>query len=93
MASNDAVLEMVKARLNRLPGDTMLDDYLWAVIEGSMDELRRMGLKLDTENSGDLMLVTDYACWNYRNRDKAEDMPRWLRLKIRERWIGENRDT
>lgn len=79
-------LAMVKARLNRLPGDTTLDDYLTARIESTVDDLTGIGIDL-TETADDLMLVVDSTVWSYQNRDKAAGMPDWLRLRRRERWL------
>ena len=87
-------LQMVKARLNRLPGDTTLDEYLTARIAATVDDLTGIGIDL-TESTDDLMLVVDSTVWSYQNRDKPGGMPDWLRLRRRERWVQEvkNRDT
>lgn len=79
-------LALVKTRLNRLQGDTTLDDYLTARVSAAIDALEATGIIL-TDSSEDLMLVVDYAVWEYGNRDKAGGMPDWLRLRRRERWI------
>lgn len=84
--NHDTALRMVKARLNRLQKDDTLDEYLLARIQGAAQELTRIGIKLDN-SSDDLMLVVDYAVWQYQNRDAPGEMPPWLRLRRRERWI------
>jgi hypothetical protein len=81
-------LALVKARLNRTQGDTSLDDYLDARIEGAKAELARVGIEL-TDSADDLVLLVDYAVWQYQSRDKPEGMPEWLRLRRRERWLAE----
>ena len=86
MVNMEAALAMVKARLNRVEGDTSLDSYFIARIAAAQDELRGTGIALD-ESAEDLMLVVDYAVWAYQNRDKADGMPDWLRLRRRERWL------
>lgn len=83
-----AALGIVKARLNRLPGDTSLDEYLSARIEAAANELTKIGITLD-DSTDDLMLVVDTAVWQYSNRDKPGGMPDWLRLRRRERWLRE----
>lgn len=79
-------LQMVKARLNRLPGDTTLDEYLTTRIWATVDDLTGIGIDL-TESTDDLMLVVDSTVWSYQNRDKPGGMPDWLRLRRRERWL------
>lgn len=81
-------LGMVKARLNRVPGDTSLDDYFEARINGAVAELARIGIEL-TDSADDMMLLVDYTVWQYQNRDKPGGMPEWLRLRRRERWLAE----
>lgn len=83
-----AALGIVKARLNRLPGDTSLDEYLSARIEAAANELTKIGITLD-DSTDDLMLVVDTAVWQYSNRDKPGGMPDWLRRRRRERWLRE----
>ena len=75
----EMVLGLVKARLNRPPGDTALDAYFKKRIEGAAAKLKRTGIHL-TESADDMMLLVDYTVWQYQNRDKPGDMPDWLRL-------------
>ena len=87
MAVNESMaLELVKARLNRLPTDTSLDTYLTARISAAVQELTRVGINLQGSND-DLLLVVDYTVDQYNNRDKPGSMPEWLRLRRRERWL------
>ena len=83
------VLEIVKARLNRLAFDTSIDDYLEKRIEAADAELARIGIKLIAGNVDDEVLLADYVVWRYQNRDKNTGMPEWLRLARRERWLKE----
>lgn len=79
-------LSLVKARLNRMQGDTSLDAYFQARITAAIQVLENTGITLGgTED--DLMLVVDLTVWEYQNRDKPGSMPEWLRLKRRERWL------
>lgn len=79
-------LALVKARLNRLQSDTSLDEYFTARIAAAQDYLTGTGIQL-TDSQEDLMLVVDTAVWEYQNRDKPGNMPEWLRLHRRERWL------
>ena len=82
----ETALSLVKARLNRLPTDTTLDTYLTARISAAEEELEATGIVL-TDSSEDMLLVVDYTVWAYQNRDKPGNMPDWLRLRRRERWV------
>lgn len=87
MAVNtETALTLVKTRLNRLPGDTSLDEYLAKRIDAAIGEIEATGIAL-TDSVADLMLVVDYTVWAYSNRDKPGGMPDWLRLRRRERWV------
>ena len=83
---NTQALSLVKARLNRLPSDTTLDEYLTARIMAAEQAIEATGIVL-TISVADLMLVVDYTVWEYQNRDKPGSMPDWLRLRRRERWV------
>ena len=82
------VLSLVKARLTRPPGDTALDEYLTKRIEAAIAKLEKTGIHL-TERADDMMLLVDYTVSQYQNRDKPGDMPDWLRLDRRERWLAD----
>lgn len=82
-----SALQLLKARLDRMPDDTSRDDYFTARIEQTIDELERQGIVL-TDAMDDLMLVVDCAAWNNANRDKTGGQPAWLRRKIIARWIN-----
>lgn len=83
-------LQMVKARLNRLPEDTSLDEYLTMRLEAVVQEYKELGIQLDPTSTYDTMLLVDEAVWQYQNRDKAAGMPDWLRLRRRERWLHQD---
>ena len=82
-------LALVKTRLNRLPGDTSLDNYLDYRIDAAIEELEGTGIRLDDGNE-DLLLVVDTTVWQYQNRDNGAGMPEWLRLRRRERWLQQH---
>ena len=83
-------LALVKTRLNRLPGDTTLDDYFLARIDAAAQALEATGIIL-TDSMADLLLIVDYTVWEYQNRDQPGGMPDWLRLRRRERWLQQRR--
>lgn len=83
-------LSLMKARLNRTAADTALDGYFGQRIEAAAKELEGNGIRL-TDEADDLMLLVDYAVWSYQNRDSAGEMPKWLRLRRRERWLRQDR--
>lgn len=86
------VLPLVKARLNRLPSDASLDDYLTKRIEAASLELEKTGIRLSTSDARDQMLLCDLVVWQYQNRDKPGSMPDWLRLARRERWLQQQQE-
>lgn len=86
--NTDTALTLLKVRLNRLPGDTALDDMLRARIEAAAAELESIGIRLD-DSTADLLLVVDAAAWAYSNRDQSAGMPEWLKIRRRERWLRE----
>jgi len=86
------VLEIVKARLNRLASDKTLDGYLLTRIEAAASELERTGIRIDTNDPRDTVLLADLVVWQYLNRDKPGAMPDWLRLARRERWLQQQKD-
>lgn len=86
MIDTTTALGLVKVRLNRLQSDTSLDNYLTARINAAANYLTGIGIEL-TDSQEDLLLVVDFAVWEYQNRDKPGNMPDWLRLHRRERWL------
>lgn len=88
MANYDAqtALSLLKSRLNRLEEDTSLNEVLSMRIEEAAEELEHIGIALDN-STRDMMLIVDYAAWKYQNRDKAGQMPEWLKRERFERWL------
>lgn len=88
MANYDAqtALSLLKSRLNRLEEDTSLNEVLSMRIEEAAEELEHIGIALDN-STRDTMLIVDYAAWKYQNRDKAGEMPAWLKRERFERWL------
>ena len=80
-------LPMLKTRLNRLSGDTALDETaLLPRLRGGVLTLKKNGIRL-TDSADDVCLLVDYAAWRYQNRDQPGEMPQWLRLLRRERFL------
>lgn len=86
----NAALALMKTRLNRLPNDNTLEWYFSNRIDAAAQALEATGIIL-TGSVADLMLVVDYAVWEYQNRDHPGGMPDWLRLRRRERWLQQRR--
>ncbi len=85
----EMALKLVKARLNRLATDTSQDEYLMARLMAAKEEIERTGIDL-TDGMDDMLLLVDYTVWAYQARDAQKGMPDWLRLRRRERWLGEH---
>ena len=85
--SINTALAIMKTRLNRMQSDTSLDETaLLPRLRGSVEALRKNGIDLQ-DTPDDVMLLADYAVWRYQNRDSPEEMPKWLRLIRRERFL------
>lgn len=91
--TEETVLGIVKARLNRLAADTSLDAYLKQRIKAADGEISSKGISLAAEDTADSVLLADYVAWQHQSRDKPGGMPDWLKLRIRERWFAQERDT
>ena len=83
-------LELTRQRLNRL--DHLLDEYLTHRIQAAADDLTGRGIHLG-DKEGDLMLLIDYAVWQYGSRDQTGELPPWLRKRINNRWLEERSDS
>lgn len=93
MAYNpQTTLGLVKSRLNRMLGDASLDEMLNARIAAVDEELAKTGIFLEAESMSDTMFLVDMVVWQYQNRDAPGDMPSWLALRRRERWLQEERN-
>lgn len=92
MIDVNIALDLMKARLNRLAGDTSLDGLFVTILQASAEELEKTGIQLN-DTAQDVMLVVNTAVWHYQSRDSQTGMPDWLRLQRRERWLNERRGT
>lgn len=92
MIDVNIALDLMKARLNRLAGDTSLDGLFVTTLQASAEELEKTGIQLN-DTAQDVMLVVNTAVWHYQSRDSQTGMPDWLRLQRRERWLNERRGT
>ena len=85
--SINAALATMKTRLNRMQSDTSLDETaLLPRLRGAVEALKKNGITL-TDSADDVVLLADYAAWRYQNRDSQEEMPKWLRMLRRERFL------
>lgn len=65
------------------------DAYFIKLIEGSIKEINKRGIKLDLNDSGDSMLVADYAAWTYRKRQEDAPLANNIQHRLRNRIIEE----
>ncbi|WP_342546123.1 hypothetical protein [Lysinibacillus sp. FSL K6-4013] len=68
---------------------TARDDYFSKLIEGTINEIERKGIKLNCENVDDQMLVADYAAWTYRKRQENIPISRNIQLRLKNRIVRE----
>lgn len=87
--TDEMILELLKFNLEIIPENTLMDDYLEALIESAKQMIAREGITLaDTAEDGNLVVM--YAAYLYRKR--AEDtpvMPRMLRWALNNRLFSE----
>ena len=81
-------LSLMKTRLNRMPGESALDEYFVARLDAAEREMARQGIKL-TDGMDDVLLLVNKAVFDYQNRDKMQGQPDWLKAKLRGRWLNE----
>lgn len=87
MPDLETALCLVKTRLNRLPEDTTLDQYLTFRLQAAQQEINSMLRQDLTDSTADLLLLVDYTVWQYQNRDQPGGYPPWLRQRLRERFL------
>ena len=61
------------------------DDYYKSLLAASERELSGRGVAIDESEIDDIMLLVDYAEFNYRNRDGAKIIPQHIDLRIKNR--------
>jgi hypothetical protein len=65
------------------------DAYFIKLVEGSIKEINKRGIKLDMNNSADQMLVSDYAAWTYRKRQEDAPLASNIQHRLKNRIIEE----
>jgi hypothetical protein len=65
------------------------DAFFIQLIQGSMKEIERRGIKLDKTKSDDQMLIVDYAAWTYRKRQEDVPLANNIQNRLRNRIIEE----
>lgn len=65
------------------------DAYLIPLIKGSKNEIERRGITLDLNNTGDQILLSDYAAWVYRKRLEDAPLASNIQTRLRNRIIEE----
>lgn len=87
--TNATMLEMVKANLQIVQGNTLQDGYLQMLITSAQEMITREGITL-TDSIEDGNLVVMYAAYLYRKRaDDAPVMPRMLRYALNNRLFSQ----
>lgn len=87
----EAALALFKADLGIT--NSSRDEYFKRLIGAFKSELDRSGVSLDENAADDIMLLSDYAAWNYRKRTESVPLPinlekRLLNRKMRCRASG-----
>ena len=81
----ETVLQMFKIDLGI--SHTLRDTYFNSFLLAQQKELDAKKITLDLTLTEDVMLLSDYAAWNYRNRSEDVGLAKNLQLRIRNRII------
>lgn len=84
--SKRQALSLMKTRLNRPPGETVLDDYFLSRLEAARMDYEKQKIILG-DSINDVLMLVDKAVYDYQNRDKEQGEPKWLRERRKGRWI------
>lgn len=68
------------------------DAFFIKLLQGTMKEIERRGIKADLNSADDQMLICDYAAWVYRNRTEDVPLANNIQHRIRNRIIKERVD-
>lgn len=83
------ILDMTKANLQIVQGNTLQDEYLQMLITSARQMITREGITL-TDSIEDGNLVVMYAAYLYRKRADGEPvMPRMLRYALNNRLFSQ----
>lgn len=63
------------------------DSYFLALIDSAISEISARGVNLDFSATEDLLLISDYAAWAYRNRASGAAMSKSLCHRLRNRAV------
>lgn len=83
----ETVLAMLKFDLGIT--HTARDTFFNNLILSQQKELEAKGFTFNLTVIEDIMLLSDYSVWIYRNRDKDVDISKNLQLRIRNRVVKE----
>jgi hypothetical protein len=83
----DTILDLLKIDLGILHDKR--DPYFIKLLQGTIKELERRGIKPDLNSTDDQMLVADYAAWVYRKRSEDAPLAQNIQIRIRNRIIAE----
>jgi hypothetical protein len=65
------------------------DAFFISLINGSIKEIERRGIKLNQNSADDQMLIVDYAAWTYRKRQEDIPLADNIQHRLRNRIIKE----
>jgi hypothetical protein len=83
----DTILNLLKLDLGIT--HNLRDAFFIALIQASIGEIEKRGIKLDLNNASDQMLVCDYSAWTYRKRQEDIPLANNIRQRLRNRIIEE----
>lgn len=92
MADLENAYAILKARLDRggLSVPEAQETYWRQRLQAAVEELAKKGIHIESTQA-DTMLLADFTAYKIQNRDKPDEMPKWLRLELRERFLSQKR--
>lgn len=80
---HETILQLLKMDIGI--GSNRKDAYFLALIASAEGELRERGIDMEPGNEKDMILLSDYAAWSYRNRQSNTGLSKNLEERIRRR--------
>lgn len=94
MSGENTALSLLKADLHI--STSAVDGLLQTVLDSAEDRIRKEGIDLDASETGDLMILVEYAAFLYRSRsgtgganNPVQVMPRPLRWALNNRLFSQ----
>lgn len=83
----DTIINLLKLDLGIQ--HNLRDAFFIQLVNGTIGEIEKRGIKLDLNKASDQMLVVDYSAWVYRKRQEDLPLANNIQIRLRNRIIEE----